>query len=96
MAPLSPIIGSGAAALSPVSCEPQRGAAETIKKPEDHQRAEGAMVGRARDPRSGKAARRRQRSITTSGHHDERSEVWWAEVDSNHRPHAYQACALTT
>ena len=20
---------------------------------------------------------------------------WWAEVDSNHRPHAYQACALT-
>ena len=25
------------------------------------------------------------------------SEVlWWAQVDSNHRPHAYQACALTT
>ena len=22
-------------------------------------------------------------------------ELWWAEVDSNHRPHAYQACALT-
>ena len=22
--------------------------------------------------------------------------AWWAEVDSNHRPHAYQACALTT
>ena len=22
--------------------------------------------------------------------------VWWAQVDSNHRPHAYQACALTT
>ena len=21
---------------------------------------------------------------------------WWARVDSNHRPHAYQACALTT
>ena len=21
--------------------------------------------------------------------------VWWAYVDSNHRPHAYQACALT-
>ena len=21
---------------------------------------------------------------------------WWAWVDSNHRPHAYQACALTT
>ena len=21
--------------------------------------------------------------------------TWWAEVDSNHRPHAYQACALT-
>ena len=21
--------------------------------------------------------------------------AWWAQVDSNHRPHAYQACALT-
>ena len=21
---------------------------------------------------------------------------WWAQVDSNHRPHAYQACAITT
>ena len=21
--------------------------------------------------------------------------VWWAQVESNHRPHAYQACALT-
>ena len=20
---------------------------------------------------------------------------WWAQMDSNHRPHAYQACALT-
>ena len=24
------------------------------------------------------------------------SIAWWAQVDSNHRPHAYQACALTT
>ena len=24
------------------------------------------------------------------------SKIWWAQVDSNHRPHAYQACALTT
>ena len=23
-------------------------------------------------------------------------EVWWAQADSNCRPHAYQACALTT
>ena len=22
-------------------------------------------------------------------------KFWWAQVDSNHRPHAYQACALT-
>ena len=22
-------------------------------------------------------------------------ETWWAQVDSNYRPHAYQACALT-
>ena len=20
---------------------------------------------------------------------------WWAQMESNHRPHAYQACALT-
>ena len=25
-----------------------------------------------------------------------REKSWWAQVDSNHRPHAYQACALTT
>ena len=24
------------------------------------------------------------------------NSIWWARVDSNHRPHAYQACALTT
>ena len=24
------------------------------------------------------------------------SRNWWARVDSNYRPHAYQACALTT
>ena len=24
------------------------------------------------------------------------SPVWWAQVDLNHRPHAYQACALTS
>jgi hypothetical protein len=23
-------------------------------------------------------------------------KAWWARVDSNYRPHAYQACALTT
>ena len=23
-------------------------------------------------------------------------ELWWARVDSNHRPHAYQACTLTS
>ena len=22
--------------------------------------------------------------------------LWWAQMDSNHRPHAYQACALTS
>ena len=24
-----------------------------------------------------------------------REAFWWAWVDSNYRPHAYQACALT-
>ena len=23
-------------------------------------------------------------------------KIWWAQEDSNLRPHAYQACALTT
>ena len=27
---------------------------------------------------------------------NQNSLTWWAQVDSNHRPHAYQACALTT
>ena len=26
----------------------------------------------------------------------EKKSKWWAQMDSNHRPHAYQACALTT
>ena len=25
-----------------------------------------------------------------------RARKWWAWIDSNYRPHAYQACALTT
>ena len=24
------------------------------------------------------------------------SSFWWAQMDSDHRPHAYQACALTS
>ena len=24
------------------------------------------------------------------------AELWWAQMDSDHRPHAYQACALTS
>ena len=24
------------------------------------------------------------------------TELWWAQMDSDHRPHAYQACALTS
>ena len=27
---------------------------------------------------------------------DASPKKWWARVDSNYRPHAYQACALTT
>jgi hypothetical protein len=36
-----------------------------------------------------------QLSYTPSGI-DTRQKRWWAWVDSNYRPHAYQACALTT
>ena len=24
------------------------------------------------------------------------NKSWWAQMDSDHRPHAYQACALTS
>lgn len=37
----------------------------------------------ARPERSGQRPRQRQ------------DKTWWARVDSNYRPHAYQACALT-
>ena len=33
--------------------------------------------------------------ISETCHHAFQQE-WWARVDSNYRPHAYQACALTT
>ena len=31
----------------------------------------------------------------TAGHTTLLTKTWWARVDSNYRPHAYQACALT-
>ena len=36
-----------------------------------------------------------QLSYTPIFKFSEINRFWWAEVDSNHRPHAYQACALT-
>ena len=35
-----------------------------------------------------------QNRQTDEAHHDRRE--WWVEEDLNLRPHAYQACALTT
>lgn len=39
--------------------------------------------------------RRAVRSAAAKGRDSVRTEQWWARVDSNYRPHAYQACALT-
>ena len=34
--------------------------------------------------------------VTLFGLNRTNDKKWWARVDSNYRPHAYQACALTT
>ena len=36
------------------------------------------------------------KDLSTPRHLKSSSDIWWAQMDSNHRPHAYQACALTT
>ena len=36
------------------------------------------------------------RFVVVTGRIESGASRWWAQVDSNHRPHAYQACALTT
>ena len=41
---------------------------------------------------SGKTLRDQRRTIHTTI----RKSKWWARVDLNYRPHAYQACALTS
>ncbi len=43
------------------------------------------------NPQTTDQEQRFQRSNSRS----EISGIWWAWVDSNYRPHAYQACALT-
>ena len=34
--------------------------------------------------------------LLTFSFFSKKKSKWWAQMDSNHRPHAYQACALTT
>lgn len=50
------------------------------------------LGGLPRDARSGKAARTHKPNMPRAT----KSKIWWAEEDLNLRPHAYQACALTT
>ena len=47
-----------------------------------------------RKPVADRSARRPQASSQRLRHCRE-DKTWWARVDSNYRPHAYQACALT-
>ena len=56
----------------------------------------GPLIG-SRKP-EGKNPEALDRSARTSGFWPlgSGSQTWWAWVDSNYRPHAYQACALTT
>ena len=43
----------------------------------------------------GNASNYRQKSRLCSVVFSASFDAWWEQVDSNHRPHAYQACALT-
>ena len=52
------------------------------------------MVGRARDARRVKRPEDAHAKETNETQRDRRE--WWVEEDLNLRPHAYQACALTT
>ena len=47
-------------------------------------------------PAGGKAAEDAQYQKPDEARQCEQSEYWWVEEDLNLRPHAYQACALTT
>ena len=53
---------------------------------------------RSLNPETGNQNRekRASHSITWRSGFRRRASVWWAEEDLNFRPHAYQACALTT
>lgn len=53
-----------------------------------------AMVGRGPCRPQGRKTRGRTNQIPDEPQHDQRE--WWVEEDLNLRPHAYQACALTT
>jgi hypothetical protein len=71
----------------PPACK--AGALPTELWPRCHRRLRPKLVqpSRSRQPN---AAEAQQRSIHQA------LKGWWAWVDSNYRPHAYQACALTT
>jgi hypothetical protein len=64
-----------------------------IKPPQPCRHAQGAQrhkVGRAK---AQKALAGPTRQLKQAPHHQ---KTWWVEEDLNLRPHAYQACALTT
>ena len=45
-------------------------------------------------PADPKTRERASERLSDKAHHDQGE--WWVEEDLNLRPHAYQACALTT
>ena len=73
-----------------VSHAPQNLVARTWSQP---------PVGRCPSPKGDNpmpVAERRQSKDSDEIHQMARSGIWWVEEDLNLRPHAYQACALTS
>jgi hypothetical protein len=75
-------LGLAKALRLPVRDRNEPGSTEPNRKPPNRSRAPRRSFG---GPSGAQRPKPRQRQDKT----------WWARVDSNYRPHAYQACALT-
>ena len=94
--------GFGGFALTDLSCEAPRGEAgwwsQTGSNRRPHACKARALPTELWPLISKKPARweRLRRSVVCPPKVSHQEGVWWAQADSNCRPHAYQACALTT
>ena len=83
--------GIGNLILSTIACASDGGGARRDRT-DDLMLAKHALYQLSYGPIRSRSARAVVRPIRPRIH----KEVWWAQADSNRRPHAYQACALTS